>query len=191
MRQKFAAYDSTGKITAFYDSIDSPVPANVENVIELTDTEWQACISTPGYTVEAGVLVAPPVPTAAQQLADAQSSQIALINAACQAQIVAGFTSSALGAPHTYPSQLTDQQNLSASVLASVMPNLPSDWTTPFWCADATENWAYVAHTAAQIQQVGQDGKSAILSAIETKATLAAEISAARTISAVQAITWP
>ncbi|WP_431207520.1 hypothetical protein [Burkholderia cepacia] len=190
MHQKYAAYDSTGKIVAYYDSIDSPVPAGVENVIELTEEQWQAGISTTGYTVVDGVLVTPPEPTAAQELAAAQAAQIAVINAACQAQIVAGFTSSALGAPHTYPSQLTDQQNLSASVLASVMPNLSSDWSTPFWCADAAGEWAYALHTATQIQQVGQDGKSAILAAIEKKASLASEINSARTISAVQAITW-
>lgn len=49
-------------------------------------------------------------------LASAQQQQSQTLNAACAATIVGGFTSSALGSVHTYPSSLTDQQNLTASV---------------------------------------------------------------------------
>lgn len=65
MGQKYAAYDSTGVVVAYYDSIDSPVPQSV-NAIEITDAEWRACISTQGYTVANGALVAPAAPTASQ-----------------------------------------------------------------------------------------------------------------------------
>jgi hypothetical protein len=190
MSQKFAAYDAQGNIIAFYDSVDSPVPASVTRVIEITDAQWQECLSTPGHTVVGGALVAPTPPTAAQILATAQAAQIDLLNAACQAQIVAGFNSSALGASHTYPAQMTDQQNLSASVLASLLPNLPAGWTTPFWCADGGGSWSYANHTAAQIQQVGQDGKAAILACLTKKAQLAAQVEAATTVAAVQAVVW-
>lgn len=123
-------------------------------------------------------------------LADYQAAQIGAINAACQAAIFAGFTSSALGAAHTYPAKSLDQQNLSASVLASLMPNLPVGWTTPFWCADANGAWAYVQHTAAQIQQVGQDGKAAILAALNKNQTLQGQIMSATTPAEVQAVVW-
>lgn len=73
MGQKFAAHDAQGKITAFYDSIDSPPPAEVVTV-KITDAQWQAAISTPGYTVVAGELTPPPAPTAAQLLAQAQAA---------------------------------------------------------------------------------------------------------------------
>lgn len=63
MGQKFVAFDSNGDIAAFYDSEDSPVPAGVNSVIEITDAQWQTCVSTPGYAVKNGALVAP---TAAQ-----------------------------------------------------------------------------------------------------------------------------
>jgi hypothetical protein len=66
MGQKFAAYNASDAIIAFYDSEDSPVPAGVTSVIEITDAQWQACLATPGYTVVSGSLVAPPLPTAAQ-----------------------------------------------------------------------------------------------------------------------------
>ncbi|MDW3683961.1 hypothetical protein RA280_19865 [Cupriavidus sp. CV2] len=123
-------------------------------------------------------------------LAQAKKAQMAGIDASCAAAIVAGFASSALGAAHTYPSKMTDQQNLSASVLASIMPGLPADWKTPFWCADASGAWSYVDHTAAQIQQVGQDGKAAVLACLQKKAQFAAQVEAATTVAAVQAVVW-
>jgi len=129
-------------------------------------------------------------PAPALTLAQAQAAQISTVTAACAAAIVAGFASSALGAEHSYPSQMTDQQNLSASVLASLLPNLPTGWTTPFWCADTNGNWSYASHTAAQIQQAGQDGKAAIVAAIQKKEGLVAQINAAATVTAVQAINW-
>jgi hypothetical protein len=65
MGQKYAAYDSTGAITAFYDSIDSPAPRGTE-VIGISDAQWQTCIGNPGWTVDSGELVAPIQASAAQ-----------------------------------------------------------------------------------------------------------------------------
>lgn len=127
-----------------------------------------------------------PAPT----LAQAQAAKVAELSAACQAQIYAGFQSSALGAVHTYPAKDKDQANLSGSVVASLLPNLPAGWTTPFWCEDGNGTWAFVPHTAAQIQQVGSDAKSAIVAALEKNASLAAQVMAAADVAAVQAIVW-
>lgn len=189
MGQKSAAYDAQGAITAFYDSIDSAPPSGA-TTLSITDAQWQECLAMPGWTVANGALVAPPVPTTAQLLAQAQTAQIASLSRACAAAIVAGFTSSALGSAHTYPSGLPDQTNLTANVLGSLLPGLPSTWTTPQLCCDANGVWAYVAHSAAQIQQVGSDGKAAILGYLAKKANLQAEVEAATTISAVQSIVW-
>lgn len=108
----------------------------------------------------------------------------------CHERIIAGFSSSALGEVYAYPSNETDQANLSASVLASLMPGLPDDWTTPFLCCDAAGVWAYHMHTAAQIQQVGQDGKTAILRLLLRKMTLHDAVDAATTADEVRAINW-
>ncbi|MGF6641782.1 hypothetical protein OKW39_009022 [Paraburkholderia sp. MM6662-R1] len=62
MGQRSAAYDANGNITAFYDSVDSPVPAGVTSFINISDAEWQACLAQPGWTVQDGMLVAPPPP---------------------------------------------------------------------------------------------------------------------------------
>ena len=119
-----------------------------------------------------------------------KAQQIALLTAACAAAITAGFTSSALGSAYTYPSQMTDQANLSANVLSSLLPGLPTAWTTMQLCQDPSGVWSYVNHTAAQIQQVGTDGKAAILSALVKKNSLVEQVNAASTAAAVEAIVW-
>lgn len=125
-------------------------------------------------------------------LAKAKAAKASEINAACGAQIVAGVTSAALGDAHTYPCKLTDQANLSASVLDSLLPDNVSNasYSTPFWCADASGTWGWAMHTAAQIQQVGRDVKAAILAAQSKNAQLQAEIAAAADLATLDAITW-
>lgn len=126
----------------------------------------------------------------AAQLQAAQASQKTRVQASCVAAITSGFVSSALGSPNTYPSTLTDQHNLSGSVIASLLPNLPSGWTTSFWCMDSTGAWAFTPHTAAQIQQAGLDGKAWITAQQEKLASLNAQIEVATTVSEVTAIIW-
>ena len=75
MGQKYASYNSSGAVIAYYDSLDSPPPATA-TVIEITDTEWQAALASPyPVTVANGALVIPTGPT----LAQAQATQSALI----------------------------------------------------------------------------------------------------------------
>ncbi|MBU3625745.1 hypothetical protein ICN48_05785 [Polynucleobacter sp. JS-Safj-400b-B2] len=131
-----------------------------------------------------------PQPTAAQKLAQAQQAQLATISSACAAAIVGGFKSSALGKSYTYPSNETDQLNLSGSVMSSLFPNLPANWTTLQACCDENSNWAYLPHTVAQIQQVGIDFKTFKLNCLTRNATLQAQVAAAKTVDAVQAINF-
>lgn len=186
MGQKLAAYASSGFIVGFYDNEDSPVPKGV-SAIEITDEQWQTCLSQPGWSIVNGVLQAP---TANQLLLQAQAAQASALSASCASAIVSGFTSSALGAVHTYPSQPHDQTNLIGAVTGSQSPGLPSTWTCNFWCADSSGVWALRPHTAVQIQQVLADGVAA-REALSTKlAGLVAQIEAATTVSAVQAVVW-
>jgi hypothetical protein len=86
MSQKYAAYDSTGAIIAYYDSIDSPVPQGV-TAIEITDEQWQAAISTPGYTISNGAMVAPAMPTAAQVAAQHAAATWAIYQTSAKAAL--------------------------------------------------------------------------------------------------------
>jgi len=128
---------------------------------------------------------------AATQLNLAQQQQLLLLQSCAAAAITSGFTSSALGSPHTYPSQTTDQLNLTASIVASMIPAVETGYTTLFYCAIGSPLvWSFTSHTAAQIQQVGIDAKAWIQSQQAIHATLAAQVAAATTVATVQAIVW-
>jgi hypothetical protein len=181
MGQKYAAYSSTGAIAAFYDSVDSPVPASVTSALAITDGQWETCISTPGYTVVNGALVAPAPPTTAQELASAQSSQIAVLYAACSSAITASFTSNALDITHTYPSTLMDQSN-QVTVANNAVGGL-------LWCeTDAT--WSFVAHTQVQAQQVVADFTQSLNRCQSRLLALTKVVNAATTMVDVQSIVW-
>lgn len=112
------------------------------------------------------------------------------ISIACAQFIEAGFTSSALGDTYTYPAKITDQQNLAASALDSLLNADDPTWTTPFWCQDSKGNWDYKEHTAKQIQQVAKEGKAKILATLAKKKSLSEKINVATTVEEVNAITW-
>ncbi|MCT7317557.1 hypothetical protein N5I87_16235 [Ralstonia sp. CHL-2022] len=187
MNQKFAAYDAQGRITTYYDNVDSPVPDGMTNVIEITQDEWLACINQPGYTVVNGALVAPLPPTIEALLGQEKVQRAAKASTACAAALTTGFTSSALGTPHTYPSQDDDQRNLQSAVSASAVA--PSNWTTRIWCAN-NDAWSFTAHTAAQVLQVNADWLAHRVAAQQKYADLIARINAANSIEEVQAIDW-
>jgi len=124
------------------------------------------------------------------QLAGYKQLQLSLIADASASAQTSGFTSSALGSAYTYPSGMQDQANLTAVITGSMIPGQPSGTTYLFWCKSTTGVEGFVAHTAAQIQQVGLDVLTAIMAVKSKQLTLAAEIAAATTIAAAQAVTW-
>jgi hypothetical protein len=76
-------------------------------------------------------------------LATAQSQQINYLSNACQEAIISGFTSSALGTAHTYPSKQTDQLNLTASVTTALI----AQSNAGTWAADT----AYAVGTVVEV----------------------------------------
>jgi hypothetical protein len=126
-----------------------------------------------------------------EALALAKSARIAALAAQCGAAIVAGFSSTALGSLHLYPMRPTDQVNMMGSVTASLLPNLPGTWMTPFWCQDEAGEWAFRDHTASEIQHAGIDGKLHVVACQITLASLAAQVDAATTEADIAAVTWP
>jgi len=175
--QKIAAFDGNGNIVAFYDSVDSPVPAGITNTVNLTDAQWQACINTPGYKVVSGALVAPPAPTAAQLLASAQAAQIEIIEAAYQ---------NAIQQPVSYMStafqaDLDSQGVLAKSLVAGSVP-------VGFFWLDA--NNTQVSMTFAQLQGLAGAMLVQGQTAFAKKTGLKQQIRAATTAAAVQAIAW-
>jgi len=136
------------------------------------------------------VLAADGVTVQVSSVANYAAAWIATLTATCAGAITGGFTSSALGTPHTYPSDSTSQINLMGSVLASMLPGVPTTWTTPFWCADTNGMWSFASHTAAEIQQAGADGKTWVAACQTQLAALKTQIAAATTVAGIQAAVW-
>ncbi len=126
----------------------------------------------------------------ADLLPAAKLAKINNISKLCRDYILSGFESDALGSLHHYPFEETDQNNLTASVLASTLPNLPVGWTTVFWCSDSLGVWALRPHTASQIQTVGLASKKMKEDAVIKNAALSEQISLATTLAEVAAIVW-
>ena len=112
-------------------------------------------------------------------LGQCRNRKAAALRAACTQEIRDGYASAALGSPHTYPASEVDQRNMIAAVTASLLPGLPADWSTPFWCADPAGDWAMRDHTAAAIQRAAVDSRVAVVAAQTKLAALLARVSAA------------
>lgn len=118
----------------------------------------------------------PPSPT----LAQAQAAQSAILAAACQSAIEAGFTSSALGSANTYGCKATDQTNVGLAAASG----------GSLWCENSAGAWAFTAHTTAQAQQVQKDMAAHIQAEQTHYAQQLAAVAAATTVSGVQAVVW-
>ncbi|PDT05692.1 hypothetical protein CO666_03555 [Rhizobium chutanense] len=127
---------------------------------------------------------------AADQLAELKASRIAVLTTACAEAIIGGYSSSALGSEHRYPSKVTDQINMMGSVTDSLLPGQSPDWTTPFWCADESGVWAFRLHTATEIQAAGVVGKAHVLECQTKLGQLSAQVMTAASAEAVAAIVW-
>lgn len=106
----------------------------------------------------------------------------------CRGQIIGGFNSTALGAPHHYPSDETDQLNISGTVQKALIS--PPEEIFLFLCADENMNWEYRPHTSEQIKQVGTDVYNHIIAARVKNATLQAQIQSAATVEDLNLIVW-
>jgi len=120
-------YSLIANSTSIQRSDGAVIPNDMGNTDYLAYIAWSA----------AGNVVAPV--NSNLTLAQMQSLQSATLSAACQAAITAGFTSSALGAPYTYPAQSTDQLNLNSAANAAGVA-----LGAPVWTAGA-------AHAAGNI----------------------------------------
>ena len=234
MGKKYASYNSSGAVIAYYDSLDSPPPATA-TVIEITDTEWQAALASPyPVTVANGALVIPTGPT----LAQAQATQSSLIKqgfadavaaipftingvnytldaahpkqAADMAIVVAA--NNALNHPVSwaastsvaqYAVQLVGSSYLFCTVAGTTgttAPTPPTTFGTPI--TDGGVTWelygrtlelsdgSHATFTVQELVSIFQQVEVYIHYQKNQKLNLLAQIAAATTVSAVQAIVW-
>ena len=182
------------KTNGFYpESIDyKELP---DDFIFVSDELYQAVLAKnhdDTLDVKNGELIIIPAPplSLSDLLAQAKSLKIVELNASCEAAIMGGHQSLALGLTHTYPSSLIDQTNLSANVVQSLLPGLPSDWITIQKCTDAQSITEFVPHTALQIQQAGRDVIEAIKALLLKNAKLKSEVKNAVDLETINGIAW-
>lgn len=188
--QFYANADANGNIIAYYNDDIWDVTKIPTTAIKITQAQWQDAVANQGkYIVQAGALALAPPPTAAQQLASAQNTQIASINAACQ-QALQNFTSTALGSMHTYLSR-SDSINNDWSLFNgefSFVTGAYYDNNPILWYTVETGN---VNHTKNQFIQAFLNGRSAVALRKQQAATLEAQIKAVTTNPTdVYAIAW-
>jgi hypothetical protein len=167
----------------FQNTVDQSLWAFEDDVVATNTAGVYSFTSSTGLALNVPTTLIPytaPTPTLVQLLEGAQSTQATILQNACAAAIVAGFTSLALGTANNYPSDVMTQANI--ALLASTGGYI--------WCANTSGNWAFTQHTAAQATQVLNDMSSYIQSQQSNYATLLTQIKAATTVAQVQAVTW-
>lgn len=122
--------------------------------------------------------------TADDLLSEAKQIKKAQLSTQCNQAITAGFTSSALGTEHTYPSDDEAQRNFH-SELDRI--NLDSTYTTIYF---KTFDSGYMAHTIDQFKQVFIDGHTSGRSQIAKLNQLKADVDKATTPDEVVQIEW-
>jgi hypothetical protein len=185
MGQKYAAYDSTGAIVAFYDSVDSPAPSGV-STIEITDDQWLECLATQGYTVSNGALVAAAEPSAADLLAMTQAAKIAEVYAAYQAavQVSVEYTTVA-GVGKTYQADSASQNTL---LIATTGYNLAGATPTGFyWVAEDNTQVPFTLDDLKGLYGVMLTQGNAAFNKLQA---LKASVRSATSASAVAAVAW-
>lgn len=185
MGKKYAVYNSDGQITGFYDSADSPVPPGVP-AIAITTAEWQQCLANPGYTVQAGALIAPAAPTPAQLLAQAQVVQMQVLESAYTAAIQGPVNYTSVGGiAQTY--QANEKSVRRLEQMLNVFAKAQATPSGFYWVA--ADN-VRVPFTFADLQGLAEAMGTPGVIAFQHLQTLKAEVLAASNVSEVQAIAW-
>lgn len=158
--------DNKNNVYAYED--DAPKSIILKGLISITEAE--ALLST----------APPPL-----SLEEVKANKKALLNAECEAQIVGGFVSAALGSEYAYQSDLVDQLNLIGVVAGGV-----DDY---FKCAATSAAplvWSWEPHTIAELTQVLNDGKAYKQTLLQKVNLLKAQVDEALTSNDVHMINW-
>lgn len=111
--------------------------------------------------------------------------KVAEVNKACAVAITKGFWSSALGEPHQYTSEFSDQLNLTGMILRGI--------DGPYVSRDEQGMRDFRLHTVAQLRQVGDDLTDYKLKMLQQANRLKQQLDealAAGDLATLQAMTW-
>jgi len=181
MRQKYASYSETGIIIGYYDSIDSPVPSHITKFIPISEMQWKECLSTPYYTVINGVLTAP---TEQKILDQTKAMKIAALKEAYRLATISPVHFKTAAGNTALFATTPD----AIGYLQGVIDAGSAAWTANLWLSN--DGTPVTPFTFADVQ-----GLAAAIEAVDTPEyydllKLISEVTAATTVSAVQAISW-
>lgn len=182
MGQKYASYNTSRAVIAYYDSKDSPPPATA-TVLAITDAQWQAALASQyPVTVENDVLVIPAGPT----LAQAQATQVALLRGGYANANTADISfTTAAGVTDTYQ---CDPKSLQA--IQTYLSGFQAAGAVPsgfYWRSATNQNNAF---TYADLEKLPQAIAARGFANYNQLQTLIAKAKAAKKVSAVQAVVW-
>jgi hypothetical protein len=168
----------------FYDdALSLKLPGDA---VQITEGQHQSLLDAQsnGHIIAAD---ATGKPTAvAPSLQQLQATRLAELRKSCRDTLLGGFTSTALGVIHSYPSTETDQQNLRDALLTSISsPALES----PLWCTNSG-GWKMKPHTALQVEQVHSDWIAFRIAQQQRLLLLQTSANMAASAEALAAITW-
>jgi hypothetical protein len=178
--QNYFTYNAQGVILSSGLSIDGTLPAG-------------AIVCTAAQAVDPGAwcvsLTAPPAVVAApaaQLLATAQAAQTALLNAAYQAAITAPISyTTAAGTTAIFNQTETAKANLQDALLASEKAGV---WSLNVWQSAAGA--IVTPFTYADLQGLAAAMEAVDAPDYQTLLGLLAQVAAATTVEAVQAVVW-
>lgn len=124
-----------------------------------------------------------------RSLEESKAEKIAFLREACQAEILRGFSSSALGSLHHYSGEYENQINLIG--LEAKARRSGASFSHKISCTNLeTGEKARRSHTQTQIFQVFEDGSVYKETQISRLESLMSEVQSATTNDAVDAISW-
>jgi hypothetical protein len=118
-------------------------------------------------------------------LEDIKAGKLAALSYACQEEVFSGFSSDALGSPHTYSSQIEDQMNLIGVQIQAI-----AGQSVNYVCVDSAGVKEGRLHTPAQIQQVFAAGAGIKQNLISKFHQLREQVEAATIADVVHQISW-
>lgn len=158
----------------------------VDNDFTSNEFEWvESDLASIGDSYSEGAFTKPSLNVPVSVLKQLKAKELEQY---CKLAIVAGISSSALGQPHTYPTDQTSQMNLTGLVTKSFLD--APEQTYKFWCADANGVSARVEHTKGQIQALGIDVANHVIACQDKYSAKLALLASANTANAINAIVW-
>ena len=156
-------------------------------VIDISDPAWEGMPESLDGEIYLGGKPETGIQTrAVVTLDEARSMKKSLMKKTASERIQSGIESDVLGAVHTYPTTITDQQNLAGLAQQASIDGLGAK----YWCADDAGLWARRQHTADQLIQLGREVIAHVQAQQDRYETLLGQIDAASTVEEIEAIAW-